>query len=235
MRALLLSLGMFCAIPVWAVNPKALSNDNRLKIIDYKPNQIVSIAAHDFVQTSVEFNQDESILDITSGDGSAWQLERSQAAPNTLFIKPQVDYSHTNLKVITDKRHYEFELKTAGQDEDITYRLIFNYPKPPKPTVAAVKSPSRHYNIRYYSHGSAEPLPMSVYDDGVFTYMKFKPNQNLPAIFAVDGRQKEKLVNFRINDDTVVVEKVTGQWTLRDGLATATLINQRIIEARAWQ
>lgn len=232
MRKLLISVGMLCAMPALAANPKVLSADNRLKIIDYKPNQIISLTAHDFVQTSVEFAKDESILDIISGDGSAWQLERSQAAPNTLFIKPQVDYSHTNLKVITDKHHYEFELKTAEKDEDVTYRLIFNYPKPPKPIKAAVQEPSRKYNIRYFYHGPTQPLPVSVYDDGVFTYFKFKTNQNLPAIFAVDGKQKEKLVNFRINNDTVVVEKVTGQWTLRDGLYASTLINQSFIEAR---
>lgn len=232
MKIVLLCLGLL-SLPALADTPKAMAADSRLKVIDYKPNQIIRIDAHDFVQTSVEFAQDESILDIISGDGSAWQLERSQAAPNTLFIKPQVEYSHTNLKVITDKRHYEFELKTANQGEDVTFRLVFNYPKPPKRIKPATQENSRHYNIRYYFHGPTQPLPVKVYDDGVFTYFKFRPNQNLPAIFAVDGKQKEKLVNFRVNDDTVVVEKVTGQWTLRDGLYATTLINQSYIETHA--
>ena len=61
MRKLLISIGMLCAMPALAANPKALSADNRLKIIDYKPNQIINLTAHDFVQTSVEFANDESI------------------------------------------------------------------------------------------------------------------------------------------------------------------------------
>lgn len=223
---------IICVLLCYISGITALQADNRLKMIHYKPNQIITLLAHDFVQTSIEFEKGEAILDVITGDSSAWQLERSSAASNILFVKPQVEYSHTNLKVISDKRQYEFELKTADDSDEIIYSVIFQYPKPPKPFKALV-SEKKYYNLNYCYHGDKQPLPIKVYDDGTFTYFQFKPNQSFPAIFAVDGNRKEKLVNFRINSELVVVEKVTGQWTLRDGLNAATLINQSYIKALA--
>ena len=48
--------------------------------------------------------------------------------------------------------------------------------------------------------------------------MEFRTdNAEIPAIFAVNDQGYEALVNFRIVDEYVVIEQVSGQFTLRSG------------------
>ena len=73
--------------------------------------------------------------------------------------------------------------------------------------------------------GSADILPSLVFDDGRFTYLRFANNREVPAIFHVQGDGSETLVNARMQDDLLVVDRVSRHLVLRAGSAVVGLWN----------
>ena len=72
--------------------------------------------------------------------------------------------------------------------------------------------------------------PLWVFDDGLKTFMKF--TGDIPAIFIVDAKRRESLVNYRREADYIVIDKVSRQWTLRFGTEEETcLFNLRTAPA----
>src|SRR5690606_13624820 len=88
------------------------------------------------------------------------------------------------------------------------------------------------YNFNYEFTGEPSIAPIKVFDNGEFTYLQFSnKNAELPAIFNVDSEGYESLVNFRIAGDYVVVERVSTQFTLRNGGAIVCVYNNNMIKA----
>jgi type IV secretion system protein VirB9 len=74
--------------------------------------------------------------------------------------------------------------------------------------------------------GSQDIVPTLVYDDGRFTYLRFPGNREVPAVFHVLGDGSETLVNARIEDDLLVVDRVSRQLMLRAGNAVVGIWNE---------
>lgn len=74
--------------------------------------------------------------------------------------------------------------------------------------------------------GSADIVPTLVYDDGRFTYLRFPGNREVPAVFHVLGDGSETLVNARMEDDTLVVDRVSRRLILRAGSAVVGIWNE---------
>lgn len=73
---------------------------------------------------------------------------------------------------------------------------------------------------------SQEIVPTLVYDDGRFTYLRFPGNREIPAVFHVLGDGSEALVNARMEDDLLVVDRVSRQLMLRAGSAVVGIWNE---------
>lgn len=74
--------------------------------------------------------------------------------------------------------------------------------------------------------GSQDIVPSLVYDDGRFTYLRFPGNREVPAVFHVLGDGSETLVNARMEDDLLVVDRVSRKLMLRAGSAVVGLWNE---------
>lgn len=73
---------------------------------------------------------------------------------------------------------------------------------------------------------SEDIVPTLVFDDGRFTYLRFPGNREIPAVFHVLGDGGESLVNARMEDDLLVVDRVSRRLVLRAGSAVAGLWNE---------
>jgi type IV secretion system protein VirB9 len=73
---------------------------------------------------------------------------------------------------------------------------------------------------------SADIVPSLVFDDGRFTYLRFSGNREVPAVFHVLGDGSETLVNARMEDDLLVVDRVSRHLMLRAGTAVVGLWNE---------
>jgi type IV secretion system protein VirB9 len=72
---------------------------------------------------------------------------------------------------------------------------------------------------------SEDIVPALVFDDGRFTYMRFPGNRDVPAVFHVLGDGSETLVNARMEDDLLVVDRVSRRLMLRAGAAVVAVWN----------
>lgn len=72
---------------------------------------------------------------------------------------------------------------------------------------------------------SEDIVPALVFDDGRFTYLRFPGNREVPAVFHVLGDGSETLVNARMEDDLLVVDRVSRRLMLRAGSAVVAVWN----------
>jgi type IV secretion system protein VirB9 len=82
-----------------------------------------------------------------------------------------------------------------------------------------------HYSIAE-GEGSEDIVPTLVFDDGRFTYFRFPGNREVPAVFHVLGHGSETLVNARMEEDLLVVDRVSHRLMLRSGSAVVGVWNE---------
>ena len=204
--------------------------DNRVKTFTYSENQVYKLVAYYGYQTDVQLGSDEELKTISAGDSAGFQITPADGGHH-IFIKPMARGARTNLSVITSKRIYVFDLsaRSVVDTDSITYFVRFQYPQAGWRGANRAhpgKSPAElHFD--YAISGTKALQPVRVFDDGQFTFFQFDEERDLPAIFVVGGDGKESLINYRMEDGYVVVERIGDFYTLRSGKQTATVINQR--------
>ncbi len=211
--------------------PRSLSTDRRVKIVMYDPNNVVILQSKYGYQTQIVFSQNENIQNVSVGDSIAWQ---AKPAANNLFIKPLAS-SKTNMTVLTNIGSYNFQLDSTIPNAIPTYRLQFIYPDGGYDQAGNANSvgtfdPDK-LNWKYSFTGDKALVPEEVFDNGQFTYFRFKKNglSKTPALFMVDKYRNETLVNYHMQGDYLVVNGVSKQFTLRNGDYITTVYNDDAI------
>lgn len=209
-------------------NPRSVAADPRVKVVNYDPSNVVVVHGRYGYQTQIVFAPNETIQNVSIGDSLAWQ-----AIPvgNNLFIKPVVA-SSTNMTVLTNANSYSFQLNTDNNIRP-TYKLQFVYPAGGFDQTGVANAvgnfdPSQ-LNWKYSFTGQRELAPIAAFDNGQFTYFKFRKNAVIPAIFIVDRKMKEALVNYHLQGEYVVINSVAPQFTFRNGNYVTSVYNDYLI------
>lgn len=242
-KALTIILSVFFSICTLEASssslPRPIGNESRIKIVNYMPNTVFKFVGHYFYQSIIEFALDEEIETISMGSPSPWQIV---PAGNRIFLKPVGDEATTNMTVITNRRMYFFEMHAEDADDisDNKLSFIVKFVYPGENNFQSVTtydndsgpdmSNSQNFNFNYTISGEGTNIePLQVFDDGEFTYFKFKDiNAELPAIFLIDREGLESLVNYRISNKFVVVERVGDRFTLRHGPDIICVYNENL-------
>jgi len=211
--------------------PRGTAADYRVKVVQYDVSNVVVLHGRYGYQTQITFSPNETIQGVSIGDSMAWQAVPVQ---NHLFIKPVAE-SRTNMTVITNTRTYNFQLDSLGGNVTPTYKLSFSYTdggydQTGMPNAVASFDPDK-LNWKYSFTGDKKIAPITAFDNGQFTYFKFKNDgiTHLPAVFIVDKNRNETLVNFHMQGQYMVVNTVAKQFTLRDGENVASVYNNLAI------
>lgn len=213
--------------------------DDRIRIAAYSSEQVYPLYGYVGYQIDLEFEAGEAFVGLAAGDieGIAFVAEG-----NHLFLKPKAAKVGTNLTVLTNKRHYQFDYTAIARRPDrdadeVIYAVRFTYPAPPatakKPNVAALTdralaqgAAARPKNIDYWFCGNPLLKPTAASDDGVHTRLTFAPKAELPAIFVRNDDGTESLLNFSMDQDDVVIHRVAHRFILRRGKLTGCIVNQ---------
>ena len=124
--------------------------------------------------------------------------------------------------------------RTAVRDGLARQALPLLPPVPPPPSLRQViaerlQAKAQVLNTSYSvaeGKGSEDIVPAMVFDDGRFTYFRFPGNREVPAVFHVLGDGSETLVNSRMEDDLLVVDRVSRRLMLRAGSAVVGVWNE---------
>ncbi|MBX3644253.1 MAG: TrbG/VirB9 family P-type conjugative transfer protein [Rubrivivax sp.] len=112
---------------------------------------------------------------------------------------------------------------------------VMAVPEPPQAPSAQelvaerLKAGPQLLNAEYsIAEGSASTdiVPTLIFDDGRFTYLRFPGNREVPAVFQVLGDGSEAVVNVRMEDDLLVVDRVARRLMLRAGTAVVGVWNE---------
>ena len=80
-------------------------------------------------------------------------------------------------------------------------------------------------SINYWVKGSDEAQPDEAYDDGTFTYFRFRGNREFPTVYLRDSKGQDSLVNTTIKGDTILVQRIAKDYVLRKGNDVALVTN----------
>jgi type IV secretion system protein VirB9 len=120
------------------------------------------------------------------------------------------------------------------RDNELLQALTAVPPTPPPPSPQQVigerlQAKPQVLNTSYSiaeGKGSEDIVPALVFDDGRFTYFRFPGNREVPAVFHVLSDGSETLVNARMEDDLLVVDRVSRRLMLRAGSAVVGVWNE---------
>ena len=211
---------------------------------EYKPESIYTVHTGLGITTQIELSPEERILDFSTGFSSGWDLSRRD---NVFYLKPKNTDVDTNMMIRTATHSYIFELKVVATDwrtleqarnAGVQYRIKFSYPgdtaiskesraaaEIPALSTALLRDRSYNFNYDYASQSTAAPwlVPLNMYDDGRFTYIRLSdlkqfPTGNFPAVYM---RQKEhdedSVINSTVEGSTIVVHGTYPYLVIRQG------------------
>lgn len=181
-RALILFLSFACVASPGLAKPASMDfpvSDSRIKVIRYDENDVYKITTQYGYQTNIVFDRSEAIDTISVGDRSLWQII---PVANRLFIRPMQQGISTNMTLITNKRSYQFDIKSLGaedKDDDVVYVAKFIYtsapvyeappmPPPPPPPPPVAQSPAPPPVVQ--APAPSPVAPSAIYTNYNYTY-----------------------------------------------------------------
>jgi type IV secretion system protein VirB9 len=211
---------------------------------EYQPDRVYQVRTGLGITTQIELNPNEKILDYSTGFSNGWDLSRRE---NVFYIKPKNVDVDTNLMIRTATHSYILELKVVASDwktldqartKGVQYKVTFSYPadtsfakeavkvaETPELNTALVKGRAYNFNYDFAMRSRTAPwlVPINVYDDGQFTYIKMAdmtkfPTGNFPAVYMREKEHGEDaVVNTTVEGNTIIVHGTYPFLVIRHG------------------
>lgn len=245
----LVAASVLTAIPAAAeLIATPLRGDTRLVEFQFDPDNTFLVLSKPRAVTHLQFAPDEQIMSVAAGDTSNWEITPTKNRKN-LFLKPKFEDLETSLTVLTDKRPYQFVLKSTTDGKKWYQRVSWIYssqvvleldpvavsdaedaasaasanrgasasPVAARPDVPAGINPEA-MRFNYRIEGDAKFRPEMVFDDGRFTYFRMPADlQEQPALFAVIEGNDFSLVNYTVNGNFIVAQRLLDSAVLKLG------------------
>jgi type IV secretion system protein VirB9 len=231
MSAAIFALALLVQFPAGAAQPISPA-DTRIRVLPYAPDEVYRLKGFVGYQIDLEFEAGENFVGLGSGDLESVTFA---AQENHLFLKPRAGGIDTNLTVLTSRRAYQFDYSVSARHPDpvfgdVVYVLRFTYPSA-TPAAQLLEqrlneaSTARTHNLNYGYCGSPQLKPVSAWDDGVQTRLRFAPQQELPALFVRNEDGTESLVNFTVVADELIVHRISRRFVVRRGRLEGCIVN----------
>ena len=215
MRFLIALIALLAPVAAHAqVMPKPGAGDPRVQSVEYSADQVVVLQAAPGYQIMVEFAPDERIENVALGDSGAWQATPNKRGDH-LFVKPVQGGVTTNMVVLTDARTYAFELRPVYGASEMAFTVRFTYPGTAQAESATETAAADARRGRYRLTGDLAIRPSGIDDDGAKTYIEWPASATLPAVYSVDAKGKEALVNGNMRDGIFVIDSVMPRLVFR--------------------
>lgn len=185
------------------------SDDPRVRLLTYEPGRIYHIPASPLIAQTVLFALGEQIRSVIISDPSAYQVDVGPSG-DSLTLRATGSVSLALVAVKTDAREYRLELAPAVGDPARVPQVVrfaqanTSVPLPALPAAPPALLP----NISYRFKGSAALRPEKIGDDGAKTYIEWRPDQPIPAVFAVSPSGNEEMVDGYMRLGRFTIDRV---------------------------
>lgn len=214
------------------VEPRREGYYNSIQIYPWSEGALYQVYAAPGQITSIALEPGESLTGaglIAAGDTARWIIGDTTSGSGAnrrvhILVKPTRPEIATNLVVTTDRRTYMIELRS--REALYMPAVAWAYPALPvgqRQTVPAapVIPNEAARNYRYGLTADSPPWrPISVFDDGRRVYVVFPRGivqGEMPPIFVLGSDGEPQIVNSRIHQNILIVDRLFGTAELRLG------------------
>ncbi|HLT79206.1 MAG TPA: P-type conjugative transfer protein TrbG [Ferrovibrio sp.] len=214
------------------VEPRREGYYNAIQIYPWSEGALYQVYAAVGQITTIALEPGESLTGagpIAAGDTARWIIGDTTSGSGTtrrvhVLVKPTRPNISTNLVITTDRRIYMIELR--ARETLYMPAVAWAYPAPPagqRQTIPAapVIPAEAARNYRYGLQGDSPPWrPISVFDDGRRVYVVFPRGivqGEMPPIFVLGADGEPQIVNSRIHQNILIVDRLFGAAELRLG------------------
>jgi len=212
------------------VEPRREGYYNAIQIYPWSEGALYQVYAAPGQITNIALEPGESLTGagpIAAGDTARWIIGDTESGSGVnrrvhILVKPSRPDISTNLVVTTDRRIYMIELR--AREALYMPSVAWAYPAQPagqRHTVPAAPIIPVERNYRYGLTGDSPPWrPISVFDDGRRVYVIFPRGivqGEMPPIFVLGSDGEPQIVNSRIHQNILIVDRLFGTAELRLG------------------
>jgi len=231
------------------VEPDSDNYLNAIQLYPYTPGSLYQVYTSPSQVTDIALEKGEALTSVSAGDTERWTVGDtvSGSGPNEqvhILVKPMAPKLSTNAVITTTKRTYYLDLKSFAD----TYMAAVSWRYPHdairqlrkdntvSDDVTLVKTSTKtpefeQDELRFdYAIKGDTPnwRPTRVFDDGQKIYIEFPKDlavSEAPPLFVTDGKgDAGKLVNYRVNGDFYIVDRLFDFAELRLGEKKQTVV-----------
>ena len=229
------------------VEPSSDNYLNAIQLYPYTPGSLYQVYTSPSQVTDIALERGEGLTSVSAGDTERWTVGDTVSGSGAneqvhILVKPMAAKLSTNAVITTTKRTYYLDLKSFAD----TYMaaVSWRYPhdaikrivKPKKARVqkasfqkANAKVKPEDLRFDYVIKGdNPNWRPTRVFDDGKKIFIQFPRElavSEAPPLFVTDRKgKKAKLVNYRVNGEYYVVDRLFDYAELRLGEKDQTVV-----------
>lgn len=215
------------------VEPRREGYYNAIQVYPWSEGALYQVYAAPGQITNIALEPGENLTGagpIAAGDTARWIVGDTESGSGTsrrvhILVKPTRPDISTNLIVTTDRRTYTIELR--AREALYMPSVAWSYPATPgqRQTVPAAPiipaEAARNYRYGLQVQGDSPPWrPVSVFDDGRRVYVVFPAGiaqGEMPPLFVLGSDGEPQIVNSRIHQNVLIVDRLFGAAELRLG------------------
>ncbi|MGN6209422.1 P-type conjugative transfer protein TrbG [Asticcacaulis sp.] len=173
---------------------------------------------------------------VAAGDTARWVIGTTESGAGDtrqvhILVKPTLPTLSTNLVINSDRRTYHIELQALPatymasvswrypQDELVAIAQAADKARAQAPIASGIDPARLNFNYRL-DGDNVSWKPLRVFDDGEKVYIEMSPataGTDLPPLFLIGVDGKAELVNYRVQNQFLVVDRLLDRAELRLG------------------
>ncbi len=204
--------------------PRNVKVNGARTVFNYREDSVYRVSSSVDYVTDIQLKPGERITSPpTAGDTVRWTIavmESKSGSQQTthIILKPTETDIETNLIIATDQHIYHLALRSGGTHMPA---VLWNYPEDNEARLQAALKKERASeatvtpeNLRFSYEISGDEVPwkpLRVFDDGLKTFIQM-PRQvkvnEAPVLFIVEPLEEPLLVNYRVEGDYYIVDRL---------------------------
>lgn len=209
--------------------------DGRLRGWIYREGNVYKIITQTYHSTLIRLEPGEELIETPfCSEPDVWRISRGIAykdgmRQHVIAIKPDYSGQNSSLILVTDRRIYQMEIISTKETYMPTVQWVYSRQQENNGQLASqgksVRSEmtgvsaellSFDYTMTHPAQRKPVWCPTMAYDDGLRTYIVLAAGSLLQE-FPVMFNEKNEIINYRSNDNVIIIDKLIERVTLRSG------------------
>lgn len=220
------------------VMPSASTFANAEQVYAFMPGALYQVYTSVGKVTDIALQPGERLAGtgpVAAGDTARWVIGTTESGAGEqrqvhILVKPTLPTLATNLVINSDRRTYHIELQALPtymasvswrypQDELVAISQAADTARAQAPIAQGIDPARLNFNYRL-DGDNVSWKPLRAFDDGAKVYIEMPPapaGADLPPLFLIGADGKAELVNYRVQNNFLIVDRLLDRAELRLG------------------